>query len=235
VSKRFFVVNVVLAGVLVFFAASLVRSLAHTRSLPSPPAPRNAPAILSAEQGTTPPIAGESLAGYNVIVIKHLFNPSRSENTATAAAAPAPPPPPKPVLMGVVLDGPQSRAYLKEMTTERVLSYGIGDTVSGGRLDKITDDMVVIVRPDGPMEVMLRDPTKPKPPPPPPTAATVSPGTGVLPGTGTVGTPPAAAARPPISATAPSQSTATPPAALPAPDTSAFGRGRGGGAGGRGR
>jgi hypothetical protein len=232
VSKRFFVMNLILVGVTVFFATALVRSLAQTRPLPSPPAPRNAPATLSAEQGTPPPIAGESLAGYNVIVTKHLFNPSRSENTAPAAAAPAPPPPPKPVLMGVVVDGPQSRAYLKEMTTERVLSYGIGDTVSGGRLDKITADMVVIVRPDGPMEVMLRDPTKPKPSPPPPTAATTPP---------VAGTPPSgAAAQPSITprlpaAVAAPPATASPPATVTLPDNQAVGRGRGGGGGGRGR
>jgi hypothetical protein len=228
VSKRFFVMNLVLAGVTVFFAATLVRSLAQTRSLPSPPAPRNAPATLSAQPGTPPPIAGESLAGYNVIVAKDLFNPSRSENAAPAAA-PAPPPPPKPMLMGVVVDGPQSRAYLKEVATERVLSYQIGDTVSGGRLDKITDDMVVIVRPDGPMEVMLRDPTKPKPPPPPPTAATAPPAAGTPPSGGAT-QPSVAPIRPPAAVAAP-PAAATPPAAVAPPDNTAVGRGRGGGRG----
>jgi hypothetical protein len=232
VSKRFFVMNLVLAGVTMFFAGSLVRSFAHTRSLPSPPAPRNAPATLSAEQGTPPPVAGESLAGYNVIVVKHLFNPSRSENTAPAVAAPAPPPPPKPVLMGVVVDGPQSRAYLKEMTTERVLSYGIGDTVSGGRLDKITDDMIVIVRPDGPMEVLLRDPTKPKPPPLP-IAVTAPPAAGTPP-SGGAKQPSVAPTRPPAAVATPPPAGAAPPAAVTLPDNAAVGRGRAGG-GGRGR
>jgi hypothetical protein len=234
---------VVLAGVIVFFAAALVRSLAHTRSLPSPPAPRNAPATLSTEQGTPPPLAGESLAGYNVIAAKDLFNPSRSESSATAAAAPAPPPPPKPMLMGVVVDGPQSRAYLKEMTTDRVLSYQIGDTVAGGRLDKITDDMVVIVRPDGPMEVLLRDPSKPKPPPPPPTAATAPPAAGTPPSGGAtqpsvvptrppaaVAAPPSVAPRPPAAVAAPPAG-AAPPATVTVPDNAALGRGRGGGRG----
>jgi hypothetical protein len=202
VSKRFFVMNLVLAGVTVFFAATLVRSLAQTRSLPSPPAPRNAPATLSAQPGTPPPIAGESLAGYNVIVAKDLFNPSRSENAAPAAAAPAPPPPPKPMLMGVVVDGPQSRAYLKEVATERVLSYQI---------------------------VMLRDPTKPKPPPPPPTAATAPPAAGTPPSGGAT-QPSVAPIRPPAAVAAP-PAAATPPAAVAPPDNAAAGRGRGGGRG----
>jgi len=163
VSKRLLLVNVILAAVAVFFVVSLVRDLTRARPLPPPPAPRRAQAAAPVEEQAQSAIAGEQLAGYNVIVAKHLFNPSRSEGGATAAAAPAAPPPPKPMLLGVVVDGPKSRAYLEDATTKRVFGYQIGDTVAGGRLDQITDDKVVIVRPDGAMEVMLRDPSKPKP------------------------------------------------------------------------
>jgi hypothetical protein len=75
------------------------------------------------------------------------------------------------MLLGVLVDGARSRAYLEDATTKRVLSYQIGDSVSGGRLDQITDDKVVIVRPDGPIDVLLRDPAKPRPPAPPPAAS----------------------------------------------------------------
>ena len=163
VSKRLLLVNVILAAVAVFFVVSLVRDLTRARPLPPPPAPRRAQAAAPVEEQAQSAIAGEQLAGYNVIVAKHLFNPSRSEGGATAAAVPAAPPPPKPMLLGVVVDGPKSRAYLEDATTKRVFGYQIGDTVAGGRLDQITDDKVVIVRPDGAMEVMLRDPSKPKP------------------------------------------------------------------------
>ena len=163
VSKRLLLVNVILAAVAVFFAVSLVRDLTRSRPLPPPPAPRRAQAAAPVEEQAQSAIAGEQLAAYNVIVAKHLFNPSRSEGGAAAAATPPAPPPPKPMLLGVVVDGPKSRAYLEDASTKRVFGYQIGDTVAGGRLDQITDDKVVIVRPDGTMEVMLRDPSKPKP------------------------------------------------------------------------
>jgi hypothetical protein len=173
VSKRFLIVSVILVGIVAFFAVSLIRDLTHVRSLPSFSARPRAPVPPPApEEGAESAVAAERLATYNVIAAKHLFNPSRSENVVATTAAPPPPPPPKPLLLGVVVDGAQSRAYLEDATTKRVFSYQIGDSVAGGRLETITDDHVVIARPDGRMEVMLRDPAKPKPTPPPPTAST---------------------------------------------------------------
>lgn len=161
-SKKFWAVNLVLAGVAVLFAVSLVRDLTHSRSLPPPPAPRRAPAGLPAQDAGESPIAGERLGTYNVIVAKHLFNPSRAEG-GPAPAAPAAPLPPKPLLLGLVVDGPKSRAYLEDPTTKRVFGYQIGDSVAGGRLEQIAGDKVVITRPDGAMEILLRDPSKPRP------------------------------------------------------------------------
>ena len=197
--SRLLLVNLLLAAVAAFFVVSLVRDLTHSRALPPPPAPRRAQALAPVEETEESAIAGEKLAAYNVIVAKHLFNPSRSEGGAAAAATPAAPPPPKPMLLGVVVDGPKSRAYLEDASTKRVFGYQIGDTVAGGRLDQITDDKVVIVRPDGAMEVMLRDPSKPKPAAAPPSAGV--PGQPASPQPATPGarpeTPPAAG-RPPV-------------------------------------
>ncbi len=81
------------------------------------------------------------------------------------AAAPAGP---KPVLHGVLVDGPKSRAYLEDPVAKRVFGYTIGDTIGGGRLEQITDGGVVIRRADGPIEVIIQDPTKPKAPTVPP-------------------------------------------------------------------
>jgi type II secretion system (T2SS) protein C len=176
VSKRFLIVNVILVGIAAFFAISLIRDLTHVRSLPSFSARARPPVSPPAtEEAAESAVAAERLANYNVIAAKHLFNPSRSENVVAATAAPPPPPPPKPLLLGVVVDGAQSRAYLEDAITKRVFSYQIGDTVAGGRLETITDDHVVIVRPDGRMEVMLRDPAKPKPAPPANTATAAPP------------------------------------------------------------
>lgn len=174
-SRRLLAVNVVLIGLAAFFASSLVHDLARSRPLPS--------SSLTARRAATPAggndveasVPAETLTTYNVIATKPLFNPQRREG-APPPAAPAAPPPPKPMLLGVLVDGARSRAYLEDATTKRVLSYQIGDSVSGGRLDQITDDKVVIVRPDGPVDVLLRDPAKPRPAPPAPsTTAAGSP------------------------------------------------------------
>jgi hypothetical protein len=100
-----------------------------------------------------------------VIAARNLFSASRSETTAVIAAAPAGP---KPVLHGVLVDGDKSRAYLEDPVAKRVFGYTIGDTVGGGRLEQITDGGVVIRRADGPIEVIIQDPTKPKPATPQP-------------------------------------------------------------------
>jgi hypothetical protein len=228
VSKRFLIVNVILVGIAAFFAIFLIRDLTHVRSLPSfsarsrPPVSPPAP-----EEAAQSAVAAERLANYNVIAAKHLFNPSRSENVAATTAAPPPPPPPKPLLLGVVVDGAQSRAYLEDATSKRVFSYQIGDSVAGGRLETITDDHVVIARPDGRMEVMLRDPAKPKPAPPPPTASTPT-----VPPPQTPGSPsPPAPAQPPTTVTPPSP-VVTSPGTGGSPIES-LGRGGRGGSGGR--
>lgn len=163
-SKRLLLVNVLLLGVALFFGVTLAREATRSRPLPPPPAPRRAPAAAPSEEAPAAP-PEEKLATYSVIVSRPLFNPSRSEG-APAAAAPVAPPQPKPMLLGVVVDPDpsKSRAYLEDATNKRVFGYKVGDAISGGRVEQITDEKVVITgRPDGVVEVLLRDPSKPKP------------------------------------------------------------------------
>jgi hypothetical protein len=68
----------------------------------------------------------------------------------------------KSILHGVVIDGARSRAYLDDPVAKRVFGYAVGDTVAGGRLERILDDRVVIRGPAGVVEVLLQDPTKPQ-------------------------------------------------------------------------
>jgi hypothetical protein len=82
---------------------------------------------------------------------------------------------PKPLLHGVVMDGPTSRAYLEDPTVKRTFGYAVGDTVGGGRVQSISEDRVVIARPDGLVEVLLQDPAKPKLAVPAAAAATPAP------------------------------------------------------------
>jgi type II secretion system (T2SS) protein C len=154
VSRRLLVINVALGIVSVVLAVGVFRTLLAKRPLPPPPAPRavSAPAPAVAAQ------AGDAGPGaYTIIAARNLFNPSRSE-TAAAAAEPVS----KPILHGVVIDGSKSRAFLEDPQLKRVAGYSVGDTVGGGTIDKIAADRVVITRPEGPFEILLQDPTKPR-------------------------------------------------------------------------
>ena len=160
-SKLILFVNALLAGLAVVCAVVLARDLSHARPLPPAPGPRvangQAPKPIDPVADSSP--RGDSLAAYNVIAAKSLFNPSRAEGSATPTPTAAPAGP-KPVLMGVVVDGTRSRAYLEDPASKRVLSYQIGDTVSGGRIEQITSEKVLIARPEGSVELLLRDTTK---------------------------------------------------------------------------
>jgi Type II secretion system protein C len=159
--KQLLVANVVMAGLALFFAITLIRDLSHTRPLPPPPKPREVKTTAAAvEAPRAPGVAEESLASYNVIAAKSLFSQSRSEGAAVATAAAALPP--KPFLHGVVVDGRQSLAFLEDPSTKRVMAYRIGDTVAGGTLERIGDDGVTIRRGDSQLNVLLKDPARPQ-------------------------------------------------------------------------
>lgn len=144
------------------FGAGIAWELTHGRPLPPPPAaPVRAAAPPSVAQAGAPN-RSPGPAAASTIAARNLFSASRSETTAVVAAVPAGP---KPVLHGVLVDGDKSRAYLEDPVAKRVFGYTIGDTIGGGRLEQITDEGVVIRRADGPIEVIVQDPTKSKPAP----------------------------------------------------------------------
>lgn len=154
--RRLVVLNVLLGMVSLVFAVGIVRTLLVKHPLPSAGAPRPIPA--------PPPPAATATADpgpetYAVIAAQNLFNPGRSE-TATAAVAVV-----KPILHGVVIQGTTSRAFLEDPTVKRVGGYSVGDTIGGGKIQTIADDRVVISRPEGMVEVLLQDPSKPRPAP----------------------------------------------------------------------
>jgi len=156
--RRLLVLNAVLAILCVVFAVGIVRTLLVKHPVPAPaPAAQRAAA---ASQPTATTEAGDpGLDAFAVIAAQNLFNPGRSE-TAAAAVSVA-----KPILHGVVIHGAQSRAYLEDPTAKRVAGYSVGDTMGGGKIQKIADDRVVIARPEGLIEVLLQDPSKPRPAP----------------------------------------------------------------------
>jgi hypothetical protein len=158
VSRRLLVINVALGIVSVVLAAGVFRTLLAKRPLPPPPAPRAVSAPAPAAP-TAPAAAGDGGPGaYGVIAARTLFNPSRSETAPVVVAAPVA----KPILLGVVINGAKSRAFLEDPALKRVAGYSVGDTVGGGTIQKIADDRVVIVRPEGLLEILLQDPSKPR-------------------------------------------------------------------------
>ena len=157
-ARRLLLLNIVLGLLGCLFAAALARELLTAHPLPAPPAPRGTrPAAVSA-----PASPASAPASYGVIAAKNLFSPSRSEAPAGPVAAVGP----KPLLHGVVVDGPKSRAFLEDPVIKRTFGYAVGDTIGGGRVESISADRVVIGRTDGLVEVLLQDPAKPKAPTP---------------------------------------------------------------------
>ena len=154
VPRRFLALNVLLGLLAALCAAGLIRELTP---LPLPPPPTSRAAAPAAVSVPAPTPAG-SAGGYGVVATRNLFSPSRSEAPAGPVVAAGP----KPLLHGVVMNGAKSRAYLEDATVKRTFGYAVGDAVSGGRVQSISQDRVVIARPDGLVEVLLQDPAKPK-------------------------------------------------------------------------
>ncbi|HEY7039827.1 MAG TPA: hypothetical protein VID28_13270 [Methylomirabilota bacterium] len=163
-TRRLLLLNglVVLLGCL--FLIALVRELLAPLPLPAPGAvrPASLAPVAAPEPPTAPPVGS---GAYLVIASKNLFSPTRSEGQGPSIAVG-----PKPVLHGVVMDGPRSRAYLEDPNAKRIFGYAVGDSVAGGRVQSINGDRVIIARPDGRIEVLLQDPDKPKPEPDTPAA-----------------------------------------------------------------
>jgi hypothetical protein len=165
-SSRLVLLNVVLVGVVAYFAFGLTRELSASRPLPGHPARQAASVSPSDPAGTSPVSASarpDERGRYGSIAAKNLSSPSRAETVATAGGPGATPAAAKPFLRGVILNDTKSRAYLEDPASKNAFGYVVGDSVGGGRLDAIRADRVVIVRPEGPVELLLRDPPKPQP------------------------------------------------------------------------
>src|SRR5262245_1906173 len=162
--RRLLAVNVVLAGVSLLCIALTVRQLATVR-------PAGAPRTRTTTAAAPPPASGGEprlpAQAYNVIASRNLFSPTRSEAPGPGIAGGAAPVlVAKPALHGVVLREGSPIAYLEDPLTKRIAGYRVGDPIAGGTVQTISADAVMISRPDGMVDVRLRDPSKPRPAPP---------------------------------------------------------------------
>jgi hypothetical protein len=155
-SKRLLLLNLVLVAVGAAFAVQLVRTLPARRGLPPPPPLQTLQA--APERKAEAHLAQPALPSYGPIATKNLFNPNRSEPLAAAPVAGA-----KPLLHGVVVDEGASTAFLEDPVSKKVFGYKAGDPVAGGHLERVEKDRVVIRSGETTFEVLLRDPSKPRP------------------------------------------------------------------------
>ena len=178
-SKRLLAFTALMIGAAIVFAMYIARTLAVAPAAPADPVPLRANVPAPNALAPTPPFAD-----YSAVVTKNLFSPDRSEVIVPPPAPVIAEPLPvvvKPVLHGVVMNERTQRAYLEDPAAKRVFGYTIGDTVAGGVVERIEAHRVVIRRPEGPLEVSLTDPAKPKVaaspiPQGPPTAPSIAPG-----------------------------------------------------------
>ncbi len=217
--RRLLAVNVVLAGVSLLCVSLIVKQLIGSR--PAAPSRSRPPAAALA----APPSAAGSprlpAQAYSVIATRNLFSPTRSEMPGAGMAGGPAVNIVKPNLHGVVLRDGAPIAYLEDPLTKRIAGYRIGDPIAGGTVQTISADAVVITRPEGTVDVRLRDPSKPRPaaagqPPVPgqPSGAGQLPAPGPLPTPGVLPPAPRAFTPPPI---LPPGQPIPPPVQQPAP------------------
>jgi hypothetical protein len=167
---RWLLLDVVLATAAGLAAVGLVREVVEGRPLPPHLVADRPPRPMPSERGTSAvPVdpAGGGPDAYGVIAARNLFATARGEVAVTTPELPGV----RPVLHGVVIDGPRSRAYLDDPVAHRIFGYAVGDAVAGGRIERILADRVIIRGPAGAVEVMVHDPTKPQDEAPPAAAA----------------------------------------------------------------
>lgn len=161
--RRLVMVNTVLglvaAGLFTYIVWEMTRPLNGTARPRARAANAASPSALPAPAGRD---NGGPAAWANV-ASRNLFSPARSDAGGASAGIAAAPLGPKPNLYGVVLREGAPIAYLEDPVTRRVSAYRVGDNVGGGVVKSITADSVMLVRPDGQLDVRLHDPGKPRP------------------------------------------------------------------------
>ena len=149
--------NTALGLTSILFAVGIAGTV---RQIPPVPAPRTLSPVRASSARLNAMPDGSEAAAFPEIVRGNVFDPHRLERSSPATSVPTSS---ALVLQGVVVDGALGRAFLEEPTTRRVAGFSVGDVVAGGAIQRIADDRVIIATSTGLMEILLRDPSKPKP------------------------------------------------------------------------
>lgn len=158
-SKRLLSLNVLLAAISLACLVYIVRATILTPLAPAPPPRAAVPAAPPPPRPAA--VSRQPSQGYAVVATRNLFSPTRTETVSGPAVAGVSAFR-RPSLYGVVLRDGAPIAYLEDPVTRRVAGYRLGDSIAGGTVQTITADRVVIVRPDGKVDVLLHDPARPR-------------------------------------------------------------------------
>ena len=172
-SKRLLMLNALLVGA----SAGLIAYIGWQVASPKTDTPgRRASSAPVASTAAAPAATDRSGGALGTIASRNLFSPDRTES-ASANASNALAALPKPSLHGVIPRDGAPVAYLEDPITKRVAGYRVGDSVAGGTLQSISEDRVILTRPEGQVDVRLHDPSRPRPQAPPtPGQAEAQPG-----------------------------------------------------------
>ncbi len=181
--RKLLIINALLLVIAGGSAAFIARQYMAPLAMPLAARTRPAPPVMAPGEEAPRNQAG----AYASVAARNVFSPTRSETPPTATSATTAPLV-KPNLFGIVLRDGAPIAYLEDPTTKRVAGYRVGDAMAGGTVQTISADSVVIARPDGNLDVRLRDPGKPRPAPQPATAG-LPPGPGAQPVVGPAALP----------------------------------------------
>jgi len=160
-SRPLLALNLFMAGLSVFFSIRIGHAL-FAPDLQSPPRIAR-PLAVTAPHDHGAVRNSRSSGVYDVIATRTLFHPNRSEPTSSEATAPILPPAPRLALYGVAISDDTRVAFVQDLVTKQILGYKTGDKLAGGRVERIEPDRVVIMRADGPIEVLLHRPKEPQP------------------------------------------------------------------------
>jgi hypothetical protein len=160
-SKPRLALNLVMAGLSVFFSIRVGHALLAPDPQISSRIPRPIAATAPRHQDVAP--RSRSRGADDVITTRNLFNPHRSESTPSPAIILVPPVAATWALYGVVISDDTRLAYVQDLATKRIFGYKTGDKLAGGQVGRIEPDRVVILRSGGPVELMLHRPEEPRP------------------------------------------------------------------------
>jgi hypothetical protein len=127
---------------------TLIAVTLWSAALPGVAAEPAAPAKIHAVAAAVSPLAAHPLDRFSATRDRPLFSPTRHPPAVAVVAPPPPPPlppPPNVALLGVVMDGEQAQAVVRDGPTAKVLRVSVGDDIGGWKVGQIEAKKLVLL------------------------------------------------------------------------------------------